>query len=234
MSNAALWGGAISAGVGLLKGMGQEKQWERQRQVEALKTAYAPILGTMGDMGQRPDKFQSALDFGVKGMSLGMAMDKHNKAMNQGKPAGDANADAAVTGETSKAQQLAFGKTGAPLSQDASRQFLIDETKKAEDARFNKMFSPAKGIVDPGFDSDEVGLGLVFDGTTYSSQFDSPVKQQALQQELSTMSQTASPFMQQAAGLGVPQYQGKLAGKNGRKLYDSDAIISALNFAGGY
>ena len=40
--------------------------------------------------------------------------------------------------------------------------------------------------------------------------------------------------MQQAAGLGVPQYQGKLAGKNGRKLYDSDAIISALNFAGGY
>ena len=103
--------GAISSGLGLLKGMGQEKQWERQRQVEALKTAYAPILGTMGDMGQRPDKFQSALDFGVKGMSLGMAMDKHNKAMAEGKPSGDANAksgsavksakDAAITGDSS-------------------------------------------------------------------------------------------------------------------------------------
>jgi len=96
MDNAAMMG-AIGSGLGLLKGMKAEKDWERQRQVEALKTAYSPILGTMGDMGSRPDKFQSALDFGVKGMSLGMAMDKHKKDMSV--PKGDAKspADAAVT-----------------------------------------------------------------------------------------------------------------------------------------
>jgi len=108
MNNAAMMG-AIGSGLGLLRGMGQEKQWERQRQVEALKTAYAPILGTMGDMGQRPDKFQSALDFGVKGMSLGMAMDKHNKSMTEGKPSGDANAAGAVKGDVSTSPVFAPG-----------------------------------------------------------------------------------------------------------------------------
>jgi len=145
MSNAALWGGAISAGVGLLKGMGQEKQWERQRQVEALKTAYAPLLGTMGDMGQRPDKFQSALDFGVKGMSLGMAMDKHNKAMNQGKPAGDANADAAVTGDKSS-MMSGTGVNQLSFAPEAGTNYGAMTNQTLGDVNPNMSLMPDTGV----------------------------------------------------------------------------------------
>jgi len=68
-------GGLIGAGFGILKhSMVDRPMFKEQAKVEAMKTAYAPILGTMGDVSKKPSGIQSALDFGVKGAVLGKAL----------------------------------------------------------------------------------------------------------------------------------------------------------------
>jgi len=156
-------GGLIGAGFGILKhSMVDRPMFKEQAKVEAMKTAYAPILGTMGDVSKKPSGIQSALDFGVKGAVLGKALGGEEVAKAGAKgAAGGLNA-----AKPSDVQQIAFSQGAGPVSQQGGRDFLAEATQKAMDKELRPF---ATNTSDLAFDPKEVGLDMTFDGTTFGA-----------------------------------------------------------------
>lgn len=67
----------LGAGAGILKNrLVDMPAYKAQSEIEGMKTAYGPLLGTQGNIGPKPSAFKAALDFGLTGASAANAFQK--------------------------------------------------------------------------------------------------------------------------------------------------------------
>ena len=135
--------GLIAAGVGGLKhSLIDRPQFKEQSKIEALKTAYNPILGTMGDVSNKPSGIQTMLDFGVKGAALGHAL---GKGAEGAVPAGDAKAKA--TGAVDKSNMMSgTGVNQLSFAPEAGTNYGAMTNQTLSDVNPNMSLMPDTGV----------------------------------------------------------------------------------------
>ena len=65
---------AIGAGLGLMKGMSDQKQYEERQSAQAEMTKYSPWTGMHGQVLKQPNVFGSILQGGAMGAMAGQSM----------------------------------------------------------------------------------------------------------------------------------------------------------------